>query len=149
MIGGKGLVGAFFFLIGTGFFLGSLWQVADTNLTAIFGTKTDGAITVMRRISRGGGRRRGGPCFRPIFTFVDDAGSIHRGAHSLCGPEGIYYVGEKITVHYAPNNPHNAIIGGFYGRFIFIFLALFAFPFAYFGAWLFLRDKREHAELGW
>jgi hypothetical protein len=147
VIGGKGFVGAIFFLIGSFFAIGALWQIAETNWIAINGTKADGSIlAIERRFSHSTSR---GPCYRPRFTFVDEGGTTRQSAHNLCSFESIYRVGEKITVRYMTDNPQDAVIDGFYGRFAFILIFLFASPFVYFGARLFLTDKREHEEEGW
>lgn len=149
-IGGKGLAGGFFLLIGGGFFIMAAYNLADTVWLAWRGVATSGEITGYEVRGHRGGRIM-------IYRFVDGEGRTVEGRTRIAFSAGgigasqqrAASVGRKIAVIYDPSDPTRSIANTFRGRWAWLAIMLFVSPHILIGAWLIWRDRQEQREDGW
>ncbi|MBA4042949.1 MAG: hypothetical protein C0471_00790 [Erythrobacter sp.] len=142
MFGPRALIGCFFILVGSFFFVGGIVKTVNANEIAMNGLSTKGEVVSVHRRSS----TRGKGWWRPyiVFKTID---------HAEIGFEGepgstfrsTYEKGDILPVVYDRQKPSNAIINTFWGRFGWLSMSLFASLFIGVGGFLIRLDRKAQS----
>lgn len=142
MFGPRALIGSFFILIGSFFFAAGIVKTVNANEIAMNGVSTTGEVVSVHRkpSSRGKGS------WRPyiLFKTMEDAEIGFEGEPGSM-VQSTYEKGDILPVVYDRQNPSNAIIDTFWGRFGWLSMSLFASLFIGLGGFLIRLDRKAES----
>ena len=59
--------------------------------------------------------------YAPVFEFTTHTGECARVTSSVANKSSAYTVGQQLSIRYAPDNPEQALIDNFWGRWSLVF----------------------------